>query len=629
MKEKSAGKSRQTMQTKLKGMALFPLLIILGILAAGLINYNRISSANKLNIRISGIAADLLEARITEKAYLQFYKDEHVARLQASCEQITVLLGELSQEDLPAEALKQIRQTKAFVQTYKKAFDDLVTLNKEKQQRVENMRVAFAHANDSISVMIEGVDDAAYDLLLEGEELSAEQNEFRVVALEVRSFMLNAQMKQQNYVIYGDQSYYTAFQNYISSDAALVVNSLKSMAEKMKILGEVDVAEQADIFKSAFTDYLKDAGEYDVLFTQEIEKGTELDHIGIEITKVTEGLNQKALDMAGSAQRLAVMMIGAALVGGLLLYLVITLLIIRSITRPIHQVIAGLTHSSETVTSASTQLSESSQQIADGTGTQAASLEEISASMKEMTASTRQNADHANQARTVMEDAKRAIGTGMETSERVTAAIQEIKEASDQTAKIIKTIDEIAFQTNLLALNAAVEAARAGEAGKGFAVVAEEVRNLAQRSSEAAKNTSALIEESQKSADNCVTVSTEATEALQQIVESADKTASLILSVASSSGQQAEGILQITEGVDAMDSVVQNSAAASEETASAARDLSSQAEELSAMVVDLSAIVGSVRSGKKRKVAAANGRASGNKWTLPEHDDEVFSLDDQ
>jgi len=183
------------------------------------------------------------------------------------------------------------------------------------------------------------------------------------------------------------------------------------------------------------------------------------------------------------------------------------------------------------------------------------------------------------------------VEKGTESMQRMSQAIARIKQSSDQTGKIIKTIDEIAFQTNLLALNAAVEAARAGEAGKGFAVVAEEVRNLAQRSAEAARTTADMIEGSVKNADNGVAISKEVAESLGEIAEGSRKVNDLVGEIAAASNEQSQGIDQISTAVTQMDQITQSNAANAEESASASEELSAQAEELSRMVRDLEGIV--------------------------------------
>ena len=241
---------------------------------------------------------------------------------------------------------------------------------------------------------------------------------------------------------------------------------------------------------------------------------------------------------------------------------------------------------------------------------------------------TRQNADNANQANGAAKEANTMALEGVNSMKRMADAIELIKNSASETAKIIKTIDEIAFQTNLLALNAAVEAARAGEAGKGFAVVAEEVRNLARRSAEAAKTTADLIEGAQKNAEAGVNVSTEVAKNLSGIQDKAGKVATLIAEIAAASKEQSQGIDQVNTAVSEMDKVVQQNAANAEESASASEELSSQAQELSAMVEDLSAIVGGAgNNGGARKqlktasrIAAptATGCGVGDPWPCPE-----------
>ncbi len=238
----------------------------------------------------------------------------------------------------------------------------------------------------------------------------------------------------------------------------------------------------------------------------------------------------------------------------------------------------------EQVSAGSQQISSGAQSLAQGANEQASSLEEVSSSLEEMASMTKQNAENANQAKNLATEANNNALQGSEAMNRMSSAINKIKESSDQTAKIVKTIDEIAMQTNLLALNAAVEAARAGEAGRGFAVVAEEVRNLAQRSAEAAKNTANMIEESVRNADEGVKISQDVAKSFEAITASVKKVNDLIAEIAAASQEQAQGIDQVNTAVAQMDKVTQQNAANSEESASAAEELSSQAEELQSMV---------------------------------------------
>ncbi|MFH0880012.1 MAG: methyl-accepting chemotaxis protein [Lentisphaerota bacterium] len=302
---------------------------------------------------------------------------------------------------------------------------------------------------------------------------------------------------------------------------------------------------------------------------------------------MTRGANGTAKTLSVSSK-----VVSVGLGAGLIFSVVLAVFMVRSITKSIKQVISSLDSSAEQVTASSSQISETSQQLAQGASEQASSLEETSSSLEEMASMTRQSADNANKANNLMQESKTNVDSGVESMAKMSTAIDKIKTSASETAKIIKTIDEIAFQTNLLALNAAVEAARAGEAGKGFAVVAEEVRNLARRSAEAAKNTADLIEGAQKNADAGVSVNLEVAKALSAIQASAGKVAALVAEIAAASKEQAQGINQVNTAVSEMDKVVQQNAANAEESSSASQEMSSQAQDLNAMVAQLAALVG-------------------------------------
>jgi methyl-accepting chemotaxis protein len=285
---------------------------------------------------------------------------------------------------------------------------------------------------------------------------------------------------------------------------------------------------------------------------------------------------------------------GILLIGFVMLavMLVLVVLFARSLSRPISRVVNGLSDGADQVASASSQVSSASQQLAEGASEQAAAIEETSSSLEEMSSMVKQNADNANEANRLMAEANRVVEKASKSMNHLTSSMEEISVASEDTQKIIKTIDEIAFQTNLLALNAAVEAARAGEAGAGFAVVADEVRNLAMRAAEAAKNTASLIEATVKKVKDGSQSVVTTNQEFSEIAVSVNRSGELVAEIAAASTEQAQGIQQISHAVSEMEKVVQQNSATAEESAAASEEMNAQAEQMKEFVGSLAAIVG-------------------------------------
>jgi methyl-accepting chemotaxis protein len=266
--------------------------------------------------------------------------------------------------------------------------------------------------------------------------------------------------------------------------------------------------------------------------------------------------------------------------------------LVRGITSVLRRVSQELGDGSRQVVAAATQVASAAQSLAQGASEQAAAIEETSASIEQMSSVTLHNADNADKVNQLARQARDAAEKGAGDMTNMSEAMVAIQSGSDDIARIIKTIDEIAFQTNILALNAAVEAARAGEAGRGFAVVAEEVRGLAHRSAQAARESATRISDAVDRTHQGVAISSQVGEALTEIVAHVRHVDELAASVASASREQSQGISQVNLAVGQMDKVTQSNAAGAEESASAAEELNAQAEAMRVTVLELERLAG-------------------------------------
>ncbi|PLX49172.1 MAG: methyl-accepting chemotaxis protein [Desulfobulbaceae bacterium] len=286
-----------------------------------------------------------------------------------------------------------------------------------------------------------------------------------------------------------------------------------------------------------------------------------------------------------------VLIIGTIAIMAMLACILFNFFIIRGMVLLLSRISNGLNDGASQVSSSAGQVAGSGQELADGAAEQAASLEETSSSLDEISSMTKQNADNAGMADTLMRDTGGIVQKAADAMSELTTSMEQINSASTETQKIVKTIDEIAFQTNLLALNAAVEAARAGEAGAGFAVVADEVRNLAMRAAEAAKDTAVLIDETVSRVGQGSSLVHQTNSTFAEVATSTEKAAGLVGEIAAASGEQAQGIGQLNQAMSEMDTVVQRTAANSEESAAAAEELSAMASQMMDYVGELLALV--------------------------------------
>ncbi|MCP4344425.1 MAG: hypothetical protein GY795_02740 [Desulfobacterales bacterium] len=310
--------------------------------------------------------------------------------------------------------------------------------------------------------------------------------------------------------------------------------------------------------------------------------------IGISLVKIKADMKQTVIKLS------------VILVIFILISTLVSFVFARSVSKRIIMVVEGLNEASENVSSASFEASSASQSLSERTFEQALSSQKIASALKHMLSMTKQNSDNAGQANTFMAKARQLLEDAQKMMNELTDSMQEINKSGEETYRIVKTIDEIAFQTNLLALNAAVESARAGKAGSGFAVVADEVRNLAIRAAGAAKNTSVLIESTVKNITNAVELTVRTNDIFSKISESSDKTDESVEKIATASRLQVQEIDQATKGMSEMDRASQYNASYSEETAAASEELNEQAMHLKDFVYELVSLVGNSDTGKKK-----------------------------
>jgi methyl-accepting chemotaxis protein len=298
----------------------------------------------------------------------------------------------------------------------------------------------------------------------------------------------------------------------------------------------------------------------------------------------------------GARTRVLQFIVGGTCLLVLLVLSVSLLLARRNITLPIRSISETLGENNMGISSTAQEISALSQELAHAASSQAASLEETSSSMEELSAMTRQNAENAQQADNLMRSAIDVVKKAEQSMAELKGSMDEISDSGEQSSKIIKTIDEIAFQTNLLALNAAVEAARAGDAGAGFAVVADEVRNLAVSAAEAARNTSELIEGGVHKTAKGSDLLAQTDGAFSEVARSAVKVAELLAEISIGSSEQAEGIEQINRAIAEMDKITQQNAATAENSAGSAVELQAETTMMKRAVEELIQLISGART---------------------------------
>ncbi|ACZ13006.1 HAMP domain-containing methyl-accepting chemotaxis protein [Sulfurospirillum deleyianum] len=385
-----------------------------------------------------------------------------------------------------------------------------------------------------------------------------------------------------------------------------ILEQMKTVATEKEELADLKTIEMA---AKSYEDSLKG---FEVIMQEVAKESVVLVKVAVDVLATAEAVAELGLrdvDEISKESTETLSIASNTMIIGLMIALVLSILIaiyiIRSIVNIVTNSVRSLSEGTTQVVSASEQISSASVSLAEGASSQASSVEEVSATIEEATASNNQNADNSREANLLAQHSNDAARQGNQQMADLMVAMEKITDSSQKIAKIIKTIDEIAFQTNLLALNAAVEAARAGEHGLGFAVVAEEVKNLAERSANAAKEITGIIEASIDQVKVGTEVANRTKDSFGEILASIKKTSDLIGEIAISAKEQAEGMNQIATAMGSVDQITQQNASASEETAAAAEELNAQAISMLESVAEIAALAG-YDIGKERPVVKAS-----------------------
>lgn len=559
---------------------------------------NRADAADDMNLLVRNI----LDARRHEKNFIIRGDDSYMTKVDEIIAASGKIADHSREQASEEEHKKRTENIASQAAAYSKAFHSFVEMRKKKaavQADMEEKAKSAVEQSENIIMSLKGQLSGLERELGPAnsgttDELTGKLNgamDMMEDANRIIRLLLEARNNEQEFIQSGDK----ARKDAVEARLGRLLTFAAALKGKCKDPGDLQAIEKiiqsAQAYAIAFNSLAAMTAEQQTLDDAMVASARKVQEIADEARQDQKSRMDSQIRMLSLA---TIGGVAAALAAGALL----SFLIARGITRPLNIVISGLEDSAKEVSSASAEVSSTSRRLAEGALEQAAAIEETSSSLEEMSSMTRLNADSAAQANSFMKATSTLIEEAEVAMTRLTGSMANIEKSSEDTQKIVKTIDEIAFQTNLLALNAAVEAARAGEAGAGFAVVAEEVRSLAMKAAEAAKHTAAMIEESMRNIADGHDIVVKTNGHFKEIASGARKASELVGEISAASVEQSRGVEHINQAVAEMDKVVQQNAAGAEESASASTQMQAQAEQMKSLILRLLALVQGAKNSK-------------------------------
>jgi methyl-accepting chemotaxis protein len=579
---------RLNLNKKLFFLVAMATVLMAAVMGVGISSYTHMEKSNRFKSDMYRVAAEVLSTRVAEKIYLQFRTAETKKNFDSMAQKVKSKIEVLKYRKTDGKWMEHIVSMEKMFQEYQLFLDELMQILNAHSDLKARMTIPIAASEKVLTDMVNDLLDKKDELLSRSENMSTEDNDMLNLLTDCRTSLLQLQILQLQFLFTGDEKSIQEYRNLSNLTTERYIGQLEHYAS---ISENTSFTRGVAQVKKSLGEFLQAVDLSKELYDKEKAKTKMINDLGENIIASTDAMMGEIDRSIAEKKRGVVIFLSAMVCIGMLLFWFFSFVLVRAITRPIRNVITGLTESARQVASSSSHVSASSRHVADGTSEQAASIEETSSSLEEMSSMTQQNAENTKHVDLLMKETKEIVAMANSSVKELNAAMEEIVSASDETSKIVKSIDAIAFQTNLLALNAAVEAARAGEGGAGFAVVSDEVRRLALRAGDAAKNTAHLIESTVIRIREGVEIARKTEEGFSRGGDIIAKIGELVREITEASNAQAQGIEEINRAVYQIEKVVQENATHADQSAAASNDMTTQFQQLNAFVEQLSGIL--------------------------------------